>query len=295
MAAQLTPSNTATSCGSGRKHHQVGDAKLLTREQEIELAKRIERGDFEAKTKMIEANLRLVALIANTYVGLGLPAQDLFQEGVIGLIRAAEKFDYRRGHKFSTYASLWIREAVFRGLQKKGRLVYVPADVWRTASKIRRCRKALTQRLGREPSSEEIAADLGMQDEQVKAVLEAFCDAVSLNGSKTGDVELGDLLVNENSPAPDRESEMAALKHAIARGLDALPRKQRSVVELRFGVGESGRAYTVTQAAEQLHIPRGELGRIEQEAMSRLQQDRRLAAWSAGKTEDAPATVLAAA
>jgi RNA polymerase primary sigma factor len=286
MATQLTPSIDARAQSfSGRKHQQVGDAKLLTREQECNLAMRIERGDFDAKTQMIEANLRLVATIANSYIGLGLPAADIFQEGVIGLIRAAEKFDYRKGYKFSTYASLWIREAMQRGLQKRGRIVCLPADVWRDASKIRRARKALTERLGREPSSEEIAAELGMPDEQVKAVTQAFCEAVSLNAPKTGEVELGETLLNENSPAPDRESETAAVKEAVRRGLGALEAKQREVIELRFGVGASSRAYTVTQAAEQLRIPRGELQRIEREAMGRLQQDRSLAAWTGHATD----------
>jgi RNA polymerase primary sigma factor len=286
MAAQITRSvNPRTRPQGARMYHQVGNVKLLTREQERSLAERIERGDFDAKTHMIEANLRLVATIANGYIGLGLPAADIFQEGVIGLIRAAEKFDYRKGYKFSTYASLWIREAMHRGLQKRGRIVCLPAGVWRAASKIRRCRKALTERLGREPNSEEIAAELGMPDEQVKAVIHAFCDAVSLNAPKTGDVELGDTLLAENSPAPDRESEAAAVKEAVRRGLAALDPKQRAVIELRFGVGASSRAYTVTQAAERLRIPRGDLRRTERKAMARLQQDRSLAAWTVHATE----------
>jgi RNA polymerase primary sigma factor len=287
MAAQITHVNAGTPPCNGRIHHQVGNVKLLTPDQERSLAERIERGDFAAKTHMIEANLRLVAAIANSYIGLGLPAADIFQEGVIGLIRAAEKFDYRMGYKFSTYASLWIREAMQRGLQKRGRIVCLPADVWRDASKIRRAREALTDRLGREPSSEEIAGELGMADEQVKGVTQAFCEAVSLNAPKTGEVELGETLLDENSPAPDRESETAAVKEAVRRGLDALEAKQREVIELRFGVGASSRAYTVTQAAEQLRIPRGELRRIEREAMGRLQEDRSLAAWAAHATEAA--------
>jgi RNA polymerase primary sigma factor len=254
---------------------------------------RIERGDFDAKTQMIEANLRLVAAIANSYIGLGLPAADIFQEGVTGLIRAAEKFDYRKGYKFSTYASLWIREAMQRGLQKRGRIVCLPADVWRDAAKIRRARKTLTEQFGREPSSEEIAAEIGMADEQVKAVTQAFCEAVSLNAPKTGEVELGDTLLDENSPAPDREGETAAVREAVRRGLDALEAKQREVIELRFGVGLSRREYTVTQAAEQLRIPRGELQRIEREAIGRLRRDRSLAAW-AGETDEPVSTRRAA-
>jgi RNA polymerase primary sigma factor len=297
MAAHIIQhGNAGTPPRSGRFHHQVGNAKLLTPVQERSLAERIERGDFDAKTRMIEANLRLVAVIANRYIGLGLPAEDIFQEGVIGLIRAAEKYDYRKGYKFSTYASLWIREAMQQGLQKRGRIVCLPADVWRDASKIRRARKALSEQLGREPNSEEIAAELEMADEQVKAVILAFCDAVSLNAPTTGDdIELGDTLLDEKSPAPDRESETAAVKEAVRRGLDALEAKQREVIELRFGVGASSRTYTVTQAAEQLRIPRGELRRIEREATGRLQQDRSLAAWTTHGTGPATLDVRRAA
>jgi RNA polymerase primary sigma factor len=296
MAVQITSSvNARSRLRSGRMRYHVGNAKLLTREQERSLAERIERGDFEAKTQMIEANLRLVAAIAASYIGLGLPGADVFQEGVIGLIRATEKFDYRKGYKFSTYASLWIREAMHRGLQTKGRLVYLPADVWRAASRIRRCRKALTQRLGREPISQEIADDLGLPDEHVKAVIQAFRDAVSLNAASTGEVELGDTLLDENSPAPDREGESAAVKEAVGCSLGALDRKAREVIELRFGVGGCTTASTVTQAAERLRIPRGELRRIERGAMTLLQQDASLADWAADATDAAPGDARQAA
>jgi RNA polymerase primary sigma factor len=288
MAAQITPSaNAGTRPCSGRMYRQIGNVKLLTREQECSLAKRIERGDFDAKTHMIEANLRLVALIAKNYIGLGLPKADLFQEGVIGLIRATEKFDHRKGYKFSTYASFWIRQAIQKGLETKGHLVYLPARAFRAASRIRRCRTALTQQLGREPNSHEIATELGLPDEQVKAITQACLDAISLNAATAGDgdLELGDTLLDSNCQAPDREGESAAVKEMVRRSLGALDRKAREVIELRFGVGDCSAACTVTQAAERLRIPRGELRRIEHAAMTRLKQDGSLAAWTADATE----------
>ncbi len=278
---------------------QIAKVKLLTAEQERDLARRIERGDFAAKTHMIEANLRLVATLAKGFAGLGLPGADLFQEGVIGLIRAAEKFDYRRGHKFSTYASLWIREAIQRGLQQKGRVVYLPADVWRTSSRIRRSRAALTQRLGREPDSQEIASDLGLADDQVKAVNQAFRNAVSLDAAISGaerielgetlsdenspapdrEGELGEALLDENSPTPDREGEAAALKTLVGRGLSTLDPKARDVIELRFGVGQSSEACTVTESAQRLRLSRPDLRAIEHGALERLRRQRPIAAW----------------
>jgi RNA polymerase primary sigma factor len=271
--------------------------KLLTPAEEKRIARRIERGDLQAKEHLIEANLRLVGKIASGYIGLGLPRADLFQEGVIGLIRAAEKFDYRKGYKFSTYARLWIREAMQRGLQKKGRLVYLPADVWRAASRIRRCQSALTQRLGREPNSQEIASALSLPDEQVKVVIQAFRDAVSLNAATTGDgdLEIGETLLDANSPAPDCEGQTAGLKQAVTRGLGTLDRRAREVIEVRFGVGDCSEPCTVTQAAQRLRISRGELRRIEDAAMTRLEQDRSLAAWTSETTNPTPHTAPRAA
>ncbi len=278
MATRTTPTtNTQTPTCSRRTHRHVGSAKLLTRTEERELAKRIERGDLQAKTRMIEANLRLVASIAQKFTGLGLPPADLFQEGVIGLIRATEKFDYRRGYKFSTYATLWIREAIHRGLQKKSRLVYLPADMWRAASRIRRARATLTQRLGREPSGQEIASELGVSEQHVKRIIQAFRDSVSLDAAPS---EL-DIALDENSPTPEREGQSAALKEAVTHSLGRLDRPAREVIELRYGVGNCSRACTVSKAAETLKIPRGEVLRIERSAIAHLQQDGSLAAWTA--------------
>jgi RNA polymerase primary sigma factor len=260
---------------------QIAKVKLLSAEQERALAMRIERGDLAAKTHLIEANLRLVAAIAKRFTGLGLPAADLFQEGVIGLIRAAEKFDYRKGYKFSTYASLWIREAIQRGLQKKGRVVYLPADVWRTASRIRRSRTKLTQRLGREPETHEIATDVSLTDKQVKAVTQAFQGAVSLNTTVAGaeELELGETLLDANSPAPDRDGETAGVKAAVVRGLDALGGLGREVIELRFGVGDCSAACSVTETAERLRISRPKLRQIEHRALARLRGEEPIATW----------------
>jgi RNA polymerase primary sigma factor len=260
---------------------QIAKVKLLTVEQERDLAQRIERGDLAAKTHMIEANLRLVATIAKGFAGLGLPGPDLFQEGVIGLIRATEKFDYRRGHKFSTYASLWIREAIQRGL-RRGRVVYLPADAWRAASRIRRSRAALIQRLGREPDSQEIASDLGLADDQVKTVTQALRDSLSLDAAipGAGRTGLGETLLDENSPTPDREGEAAALKELVSNGLNMLDPQARDVIELRFGVGQSREACTVTESAQRLRISRPELRAIEHSALARLRQQRPIAAWA---------------
>jgi len=277
VATATTPSDISIQAGNAQLYRQIGKVKLLTPEQERDLARRIERGDFAAKTLLVEANLRLVASIAKSYTGPGWPWADAFQEGVIGLIRAAEKFDYRKGYRFSTYASLWIREAILRGIQGKGRLVHLPADVWRTASRIRRCRSALTAQHGREPSSQEIAETLGIAEEQVRLITQSFRDTVSLNSGTQGapDTELGDTL--ESTPAPDGEPS-AALRDAIARGLGTLERRAREVIELRYGVGGCTHACSVTEAAKRLGLPRTKLREVERGAMSMLTPS--LAAWA---------------
>lgn len=282
--AATTPARPQTNAEphAGALYRQIGKVERLTPQQERSLAVRIERGDFQAKTLMIEANLRLVAKIAKSYVGLGLPDADVFQEGVVGLIRATEKFDYRKGYRFSTYASLWIREGMHRGLQTKGRLVYLPADVWRTASRIRRCRAALTARLGRDPSTREIASELGLSEEQVKVVTQAFRESISLHApaSSASEIELGEMLFDTNTPAPDHHADTAYLKAMVGRRLGALERKSREVIELRFGVGECSEACSVTEAARRLRIPRQQLRLLEKNAIARLAADGPLAAWA---------------
>jgi RNA polymerase primary sigma factor len=264
-------------------YERMSQVKLLTRQQERELAERIERGDFQAKTHMIEANLRLVASIAKGYCGQGLPLSDLFQEGVIGLVRAAEKFDYRKGYKFSTYATLWIRQAVERGLQSKGRVVYMPADVSRKAAKIRRARNVLTQQLGRDPNSEEIANHLGLTSEVVNTIANAIQPAASLDAPIAGSevTPLGETLRDPDSPSLDREQETVAIKEAVRCGLRTLDGKSRAVIELRFGVGESGERRSITETASRLRLSRAETRQLENRALAQLRRTRHISAWAA--------------
>jgi RNA polymerase primary sigma factor len=276
---------------------RIAKVKLLTVEQESDLARRIERGDLAAKTHMIEANLRLVATIANSFAGLGLPGPDLFQEGVIGLIRASEKFDYRRGHKFSTYASLWIRQAIQRALQDRARLIHLPADVSRRAARIRRARRALTGELGRDPANAEIADYLDLTVEDVEKVNGHLQDALSLDQPIAGseDIMLGETLIGATTPSPGAQGESHARQNSVQRALHKLDERSRRVIELRFGVGEHGETCTVTEAAQRLRISRPTLREIEHRALERLRRERSILTWDTTPAEPDPRAICEAA
>jgi RNA polymerase primary sigma factor len=211
---------------------------LLTATEEIELAKRIERGDMSAKDRMINSNLRLVVSIAKKYQGQGLSLGDLIQEGVIGLIRAAEKFDWRRGFKFSTYATLWIRQAIQRGLHNTSRTIRMPVHIAQRERKISRVERELNVKLGREPTVEEIADVAELPVEEVEEIKKASQPMASLDQpvGDDGDSAFGDFL-SSDKPEPQEEVAMNFRDEAVRKALDRLPERERDVVELRFGVG----------------------------------------------------------
>ncbi|HSK16351.1 MAG TPA: sigma-70 family RNA polymerase sigma factor [Gaiellaceae bacterium] len=236
---------------------EIGKVPLLTADQEVELAKRIERGDMGAKTDMIEANLRLVVSIAKGYLGRGLSFLDLIQEGSLGLIRAVEKFDYRKGFKFSTYATWWIRQAVTRAIADKARTIRIPVHMVEKLNKVVHIERQLVQRLGREPRPDEIAEELEMTTEEVREILRMAQLPVSLEKpiGEEEESELGDFVQDAAAESPFDSASLNLRRDDIDRALESLPERERKVIELRFGLGgepprtleEVGRAFGVTR------------------------------------------------
>jgi len=236
---------------------EIGKVPLLTADQEVYLAKRIERGDMTAKTQMIEANLRLVVSIAKGYLGRGLSFLDLIQEGSLGLIRAVEKFDYRKGYKFSTYATWWIRQAVTRAIADKARTIRIPVHMVEKLNKVVHIERQLVQRLGREPRPDEIAEELEMTTEEVREILRMAQLPVSLE-KPIGEEEessLGDFVPDEAAESPFDTASLSLRREDVEMALSALPERERKVIELRFGLSgeqpctleEVGRAFGVTR------------------------------------------------
>ena len=236
---------------------EIGKVPLLTADQEVYLAKRIERGDMAAKTQMIEANLRLVVSIAKGYLGRGLSFLDLIQEGSLGLIRAVEKFDYRKGFKFSTYATWWIRQAVTRAIADKARTIRIPVHMVEKLNKVVHIERQLVQRLGREPQPEEIAEELEMTVEEVREILRMAQLPISLE-KPIGEEEessLGDFVPDESAESPFDTASLSLRREDVEHALSALPERERKVIELRFGLSgtppctleEVGRAFGVTR------------------------------------------------
>jgi RNA polymerase primary sigma factor len=243
---------------------------LLTADEEIELAKRIERGDLEAKERMINSNLRLVVSQARRYQGHGLPMEDLVQEGMLGLIRAVEKFDWRRGFKFSTYGTLWIRQALQRGLQNHGRTIRLPVHVAQRQTKVRKVESDLSTKLGREPTDEEIAAEAKLDVEEVAELRELTRGLTSLDQpvGEDGETAFGDLLASDR-PEPAEEVADNERQQVITGAVAGLPEAERNVIRLRFGLAGS-EPLNLRQTGIELGIPLSKARELEQQGLTRL-------------------------
>jgi RNA polymerase primary sigma factor len=251
---------------------------LLTAAEEVSLAKRVERGDQAAKDRMVNSNLRLVVSIARRYQGHGLALLDLIQEGVLGLIRAVEKFDWRRGYKFSTYATWWIQQAVSRGVANQSRTIRLPVHVVEHEQRIARAERALRQSLAREPTDEEIAAASRLTIERVHELRDLTRTVTSLDRpvGEEGDTSLGELMASDEAE-PLEEIDVSLREQALHRALDELPERERDVIEARYGLGE-GEPETLEQIGRRLGVSRERVRQIERQALQRLSAVRELEA-----------------
>jgi RNA polymerase primary sigma factor len=268
LATEVAVDPTADSLQLFFRH--AGDYRLLTAAEEVELAQRIERGDMEAKDRMVNSNLRLVISQARRYQGQGLSMGDLVQEGMLGLIRAVEKFDWRRGFKFSTYAVLWIRQSIQRGLQNSGRTIRIPVHIGQRERKVKRAERELAVELGREPTDHEIATATELTPEEVLEVRELPGSLASLDQSisEDGETALGDLLPSDQ-PQPEDEVVGALGDPRVQEAVDRLPEAERSVVTLRFGLAGDG-ARSLREAGAELGVSAERTRQIEERALRRL-------------------------
>jgi RNA polymerase primary sigma factor len=250
----------------------IGRVPLLTAEEEVTLAKRIERGDILAKQHMVEANLRLVVSIAKGYIGRGLTFLDLIQEGSLGLIRAVEKFDYRRGYKFSTYATWWIRQAVTRSIADKGRTIRIPVHMVERLNKLLHAERALIQQLGREPTAAEIASELECEVREVRDVMHMAQQPVSLEKpvGEEDDSALADFIEDVSAESPFEIASEALRRENITRVLACLPRREREVIEMRYGI-VGGRSRTLEEVGRAFNITRERVRQIENRTLKKLQ------------------------
>jgi RNA polymerase primary sigma factor len=255
---------------------EIGKVPLLTAEEEIELAKRIENGDEAAKKRLEEANLRLVVSIAKRYVGRGLQFLDLIQEGNLGLIKAAEKYDYRKGFKFSTYATWWIRQAITRAIADQARTIRVPVHMVENINKLIRARRELVQSLGREPSVSELSDYLEMPEERVLEIMKISQEPVSLETpvGEEDDSHLGDFVQDNVMPDPEITAAQSALKSQIAEALGQLSERERKVLELRFGLID-GKSRTLEEVGAEFKVTRERIRQIEAKALRKLRSPNR--------------------
>ena len=255
---------------------EIGKVPLLSAEEEIELAKRMEAGDEAAKKKLAEANLRLVVSIAKRYVGRGMLFLDLIQEGNLGLIKAVEKFDYRKGYKFSTYATWWIRQAITRAIADQARTIRIPVHMVETINKLIRVSRQLLQELGREPLPEEIAEEMDIPVERVREILKISQEPVSLETpiGEEEDSHLGDFIQDENVPVPAEAAAFTLLKEQLVEVLGTLTEREQKVLRLRFGL-DDGRARTLEEVGKEFNVTRERIRQIEAKALRKLRHQSR--------------------
>lgn len=255
---------------------EIGKVPLLSAEEEIELAKRMELGDAEAKKRLAEANLRLVVSIAKRYVGRGMLFLDLIQEGNLGLIKAVEKFDYRKGYKFSTYATWWIRQAITRAIADQARTIRIPVHMVETINKLIRVSRQLLQELGREPTPEEISREMDMPVERVREILKISQEPVSLETpiGEEEDSHLGDFIQDDNVPVPADAATFTLLKEQLDEVLGTLTEREQKVLILRFGL-EDGRARTLEEVGKEFNVTRERIRQIEAKALRKLRHPSR--------------------
>ncbi|MEW6307566.1 MAG: RNA polymerase sigma factor RpoD [Bacillota bacterium] len=255
---------------------EIGRVSLLNAEEEVEFAKRIEAGDEDAKRRLAEANLRLVVSIAKRYVGRGMLFLDLIQEGNLGLIKAVEKFDYRKGYKFSTYATWWIRQAITRAIADQARTIRIPVHMVETINKLIRISRQLLQELGREPLPEEIAHAMEIQVERVREILKIAQEPVSLETpiGEEEDSHLGDFIEDEDAPAPAEAASFMLLKEQLEEVLETLTSREEKVLRLRFGL-DDGRARTLEEVGHVFGVTRERIRQIEAKALRKLRHPSR--------------------
>ena len=255
---------------------EIGKVNLLTADEEIELANRMEEGDEDAKKRLAEANLRLVVSIAERYVGRGMLFLDLIQEGNLGLIKAVEKFDYRKGYKFSTYATWWIRQAITRAIADQARTIRIPVHMVETINKLIRVSRQLLQELGREPTPEEIAEEMDMPVDRVREILKISQEPVSLETpiGEEEDSHLGDFIQDDNVPVPADAAAFTLLKEQLVEVLGTLTDREQKVLRLRFGL-DDGRARTLEEVGREFNVTRERIRQIEAKALRKLRHPSR--------------------
>ncbi|MEI8143727.1 MAG: RNA polymerase sigma factor RpoD [Candidatus Berkelbacteria bacterium] len=252
---------------------EIGQINLLTNDEEVRLAKRVERGDIWAKKRLSEANLRLVVSIAKKYIGRGLSLLDLVQEGNTGLMRAVDKFDYRKGFKFSTYATWWIRQAITRAIADQARTIRIPVHMIETINKLIRVQRQLVQDLGREPTPEEIAQEMGIDVDKVEHVMKISQETVSLEApvGEEEDSRLGDFIEDKKNTSPEESTSQELLKDKIKEFLDGLQPREQRILRMRFGL-DDGRTHTLEEVGKEFGVTRERIRQIEAKALSKLKK-----------------------